>query len=306
MEFQRSVLGLDFAHPLLNGAGVCKRPDGREGSDALARSAAAAVLIGSITRLSREGNAGPNYYYDYVRGVSVNALGLPNGGLPYYETALPEMIGRARTLAPDKPIGVSIAGFTPEDFAVLAEVVQKAGADFLEVNAGCPNVRDGGQMHRIICYDPPVLDASLRALAPVVGNGLPVTVKVSPCLDAFYLRELAMLLASHACVQAVTSMNTLPNGYLPNRGMKSGSVIAAGLGGVAGPAVLATALGQVRQFREALPKHVRVIGVGGVQRGADVQAFLDAGADLVQVVTTLLEEGPSCFARILDEMVQAA
>ena len=53
-----------------------------------------------------------------------------------------------------------------------------------------------------------------------------------------------------------------------------------------------------RQTNGRLP----IIGVGGIQTAADVQAKIDAGASLVQLYTALVYEGPRLPGRILREL----
>ena len=51
-------------------------------------------------------------------------------------------------------------------------------------------------------------------------------------------------------------------------------------------------------LRAALPTGTAVVSVGGVTDADDVQARLDAGADLVQGYTAFLYEGPFWSGRI--------
>lgn len=303
MEFQRTLMGLKFEHPVMNGAGVCKRPDGKQGWRALLYSPAAAIVIGSVTSEPRAGNPGSNYYHDDVRGFSLNALGLPNPGIGYYLGELPSLLDQARDMSPRKLIGLSIAGFNPEDFGDLAEQAAEAGVDFIEMNSSCPNVRDGGKPHRVICYDPEAFEECLTQVGRRVGTSVPVSVKLSPYLDSFDLKDRARIIAGHSFVRAVTAINTVAGGYAPHPDVPTRAAIDATFGGVAGPAIKPIALGQVRQLRAALPGHIQIIGVGGIRTGQDVRDFLDGGADAVQITTALLEEGSSIFGRILGELV---
>jgi dihydroorotate dehydrogenase len=52
----------------------------------------------------------------------------------------------------------------------------------------------------------------------------------------------------------------------------------------------------VRRLRAALGPGFPIVGVGGVASGADAQAKLDAGADLVQLYTGLIYRGPALVA----------
>ena len=65
------------------------------------------------------------------------------------------------------------------------------------------------------------------------------------------------------------------------------------------------ARGQVRQFREALPDEIKVIGVGGISSCRDVRDFERAGASGVQVGTAFFEnEDARVFQQILEERAE--
>ncbi|MFD0775426.1 dihydroorotate dehydrogenase, partial [Streptomonospora algeriensis] len=69
---------------------------------------------------------------------------------------------------------------------------------------------------------------------------------------------------------------------------------------VSGPAIRPIAVGCVYRTREALPD-VPLIGMGGVQTGADALEFLAAGASAVAVGTVNFAD-PSACVRILREL----
>jgi dihydroorotate dehydrogenase (NAD+) catalytic subunit len=70
-------------------------------------------------------------------------------------------------------------------------------------------------------------------------------------------------------------------------------------GGVSGPSVRAIALAQVHSIRAEV--RIPVIGMGGVQSGADARDLLQAGATLVAVGTESFRD-PAAAARIAAEL----
>jgi dihydroorotate dehydrogenase len=54
----------------------------------------------------------------------------------------------------------------------------------------------------------------------------------------------------------------------------------------------------VAEVRRRIGDRAAVIGCGGIDDAASAQAMLDAGADLVQLYTGLVYEGPFLPARI--------
>jgi dihydroorotate dehydrogenase len=63
-------------------------------------------------------------------------------------------------------------------------------------------------------------------------------------------------------------------------------------GGLSGRPVFEASNQVIRQLRAALGPRFPIIGVGGVMSGADARVKRDAGADLVQIYTGLIYQGP--------------
>jgi dihydroorotate dehydrogenase (NAD+) catalytic subunit len=75
--------------------------------------------------------------------------------------------------------------------------------------------------------------------------------------------------------------------------------LGGGTGGVSGPAVRAIALAQVNSVASATS--LPVVGMGGVQSGADARDLLRAGADLIAVGTESFRD-PTAGARVCAEL----
>ncbi|RYE85319.1 MAG: dihydroorotate dehydrogenase (quinone), partial [Myxococcales bacterium] len=69
------------------------------------------------------------------------------------------------------------------------------------------------------------------------------------------------------------------------------------VGGLSGPPLRERARDMVAITRRRLPR-ATVVGVGGITSVDDARAMRDAGADLLQVYTGLIYEGPSLPARL--------
>ena len=68
---------------------------------------------------------------------------------------------------------------------------------------------------------------------------------------------------------------------------------AAETGGLSGAPVLQASNRVIRLLRAALGPASPIIGVGGVMSGADARSKIEAGADLVQIYTGLIYQGPA-------------
>lgn len=120
---------------VMNGAGSVKLP---KHVLEIAKSQSGGVILGSITVDERLGNEGTTYFADSSTSFSLNSKGLPNPGLAYYKKHLPGMVKTAHRFG--KPLIVSVAGFSPDEYAHLARTAFEKGADGVELNFGCPNV----------------------------------------------------------------------------------------------------------------------------------------------------------------------
>lgn len=295
MELQTEVASIRLEHPLMNAAGTCKM---LEDVKKLSRSASAAIMVGSITVEPRTGNSGDVYWAGPM--FSLNSLGLPNRGAPYYREKLPEMVAVAH--GEGKPLFVSVAGFSPEEYIDLAGLAFDGGADLVELNLGCPNVWQGNTQKRIACFDPALVAEVLRRVEERVGTDAKVSVKISPFSDPFALTEVAQVIGASELAKAVTAVNTFPNAFSYN-GAKP-RITGGGLAGFAGPAMKPIGLGQVRQLRVLLPEHIQIIGVGGISHGQDIWEYQKSGAVATQVATVYLERNEQVFSSLLDELLE--
>jgi dihydroorotate dehydrogenase len=82
----------------------------------------------------------------------------------------------------------------------------------------------------------------------------------------------------------------------------SNEIDRIGAGGLSGPPLRARALDVVRRVRKRLGPKAVVVGVGGVETAEHAMALVRAGADLVQMYTGFIYEGPGAPSRIAREL----
>ena len=130
------------------------------------------------------------------------------------------------------------------------------------------------------------------ALDAASGRRVPLAVKVAPDLDAAGLRELAAVVRD-AGLDAVVATNTTltrPPGLA--------SDFAGQAGGLSGAPLNPRAVEVVAALREALGQEMTLVGVGGIHDVATARAMFEAGADLLQVYTGLIFEGPGLVGEL--------
>ncbi len=285
------LAGLELEHPLMNAAGTCKT---LEDVEKFARSAVSAIVVGSITVDARTGNEGNVYWKG--DGYSLNSLGLPNRGLGYYEKRAGWMVQTAHQAG--KPLIASVAGFDDKQYALLCDRAVALGFDAVELNLGCPNVWVDGEQKKIASFDRPAISYILDAVYRLLGEDIPVGVKLSPFSDPTLLESVAKTFWSYP-VGYVAACNTFPNSMqLDQTGTP---VISVGLAGLSGAAMKPISIGQVTQLKRNLPSDIQMVGVGGVMNGQDITDYLNAGATAVQAATAYWNAGenPGVYGDIL-------
>jgi dihydroorotate dehydrogenase (NAD+) catalytic subunit len=278
--------GLELAHPVINGSGTFDAIAARRafGDDLIERFPFAAFVSKTITLEPRQGNPPPRLWE--IAGGMINSIGLPNKGLAgYLEHDLPILA----TLP--VPLIVNVMGSSPDQVAELVGAfARRDEVAALELNVSCPNIETG----LLMGADPAELVALLDRVRPVTGK--PLIVKLTP--NATDIPAVARA-AQEAGADAVSLINTLRGMALDPR---TGAPWLGGVtGGVSGPAVRATALAQVHAVAQAVD--IPVVGMGGVQRGADALDLMRAGASLVAVGTESFRD-PAAGLRVAHELAE--
>ncbi len=214
----------------------------------------------------------------------INSIGLPNKGLDGF---LVEDLPRLAELP--VPLIVSVMGTSREEFSRLVSAVsERDEVAAIELNVSCPNVDSG----LIVGEQPAEMAALLALLRPLTAK--PLIVKLTPNVADPAAIALA---AERGGADAVSLINTVKASAIDP--ITLGPVIAAGHGGLSGPAVRPIAVAQVRAVAAAVG--LPIIGMGGVSSGADAREFLAAGATVVAVGTESFRD-PLAARRIAEEL----
>jgi dihydroorotate dehydrogenase (NAD+) catalytic subunit len=226
-----------------------------------------AVMVKGLTPRPRSGNPPPRLA-ETPAGL-LNAVGLENPGL---EEFVRSYLPRLRAL--DTAVIVNIAGFSAEDYALLARALSgREGVAALEVNISCPNVKCGGLAFG---SDPASAEEVLRAVRE--STTLPVIAKLSP--NVTDIQAMARAVAKGGA-DIISLINTLLGMAIDVKSRRP--VLGSIMGGLSGPAVKPVALRMVYQVYEAVS--LPIIGMGGISGWEDAVEFLLAGAGAVGVGT---------------------
>jgi dihydroorotate dehydrogenase (NAD+) catalytic subunit len=276
--------GLQLGHRVINASGTFDAIAARKvfGDQLLAEFPFSAFVSKTITPEPRAGNE-PQRIWETPAGM-INSIGLPNKGLDGF---LAEDLPQLAELP--VPLIVSVMATNREDFSrLVSEVAERDEVAAIELNVSCPNVHSG----LIVGEQPSETMALMEVLRPLTSK--PLIVKLTPNVAS---PESVAIAAEEGGADAVSLINTLKASAIDP--MTQQPALAAGHGGLSGPAVRPIALQQLRAVRAAV--ELPLIGMGGISSGADAAEFLMAGATLVAVGTESFRD-PRAGSRIANEL----
>jgi dihydroorotate dehydrogenase (NAD+) catalytic subunit len=280
------LCGIELEHPVINASGTFDAIAAhRVYGDALLEDFPFSAFVSkTITPEPRVGNE-PRRIWETPAGM-INSIGLPNKGL---EGFLADDLPRLAELP--VPLIVSVMATSREEFARLVDGVGgREEVAAIELNVSCPNVHSG----LIVGEQPAETAALLEALRPRTEK--PLIVKLTPNVTD---PAAVALGAEEGGADAVSLINTLKATAIDPSSGRPG--IAAGHGGLSGPAVRPIAVAQVRAVCAAVG--IPAIGMGGVAGGADAREFLSAGASIVAVGTESFRD-PLAGRRVAGELAE--
>ena len=279
------VMGLSFPARVGLAAGMDKNAEAVVG---LAASGFGFVEIGTVTARPQPGNERPRSWRELdVHGLR-NQMGFNNEGAD----AVARRLARLRSSARGRAVvlGVNIgktkataAEDAAIDYAYSARLLAPY-ADYLVVNVSSPNTPGLRDLQSVDALRPILEHVRAAASEAVPPRHVPLLVKIAPDLaddDVDAITDLALELGLDGIVATNTTI-----------------AHDRGPGGLSGPPVRARALSVVGRVAARASGRLAVMGVGGISDEADARAFLDAGADLLQVYTAFVYQGPGWVARL--------
>ena len=278
------LCGLRLEHPVLNGSGTFDAIAARRafGDALLERFPFSAFVSKTITPEPRPGNPPPRIF-ETPSGM-VNSIGLPNKGLEGFLASDLPLLAELPV-----PLIVSVMGTSAEEFARLVDgVAGREEVAALELNVSCPNVKSG----LIVGEQPAETLLLLREIRDLTDK--PLIVKLTPNVADPTLVAVA---AEEGGADAVSLVNTLKAAPIDPATLQPW--LGAGRGGLSGPAIRPIAHGQASAVAAAVA--IPVIGMGGIESGADALAFVAAGAAAIAVGTASFRD-PMAGERVRREL----
>jgi dihydroorotate dehydrogenase len=304
-----TLAGLTFPNKIGLAAGLDKNA---RCIDAFAAMGFGFVEVGTVTPLGQPGNPKPRMFRLPAADALINRLGFNNEGLEAFlenvkrsrihsnkvngdACYVPKTSKNGSKTPPTAPlIGLNIGknAATPIERATDDYLTCLAGvyphADYITVNISSPNTKNlrALQSDEALAGLLGAISARRESLAQEHGVRRPVFLKIAPDLDETQVRVIALTVKAHGIDGLIATNTTI------SREAVQGMPHAEETGGLSGRPVFDKSNAVITQLRAELGAAFPIIGVGGVMSGADAQAKIAAGANLVQIYTGLIYRGP--------------
>jgi len=188
----------------------------------------------------------------------------------------------------DRPLIVSIMGYSDEGWIRLAKEVADAGADMLELNFSCPQMAVEGAGHKIgQAYD--VLERYTRVVKDSVS--IPVMAKMTPNITDMLPPSLAAKRGGADAISAINTLRAITQVDLDTFAPMPTIQGKGSISGYSGPAVKPIALRFVAELAQSKELDLPVSGLGGMETWQDAAMFLLMGASNLQATTAVMRYG---------------
>ncbi len=284
-----SVAGHHFPNPLGIAAGFDKNA---EVPDALMSLGFGFSEIGTVTPKPQAGNPRPRIFRLVEDGAVINRLGFNNEG---HDAAFARLAARRHR---GGIVGVNI-GANKDSADRAADYVAGIGrfydlASYFTVNISSPNtpgLRDLQGRASLADLLRRVMSERYKQ-AQRSGKTVPVFLKIAPDLVEGDLDDVAAEVLTNTVEGVIVSNTTLSR-----TGLKSS--LSTEAGGLSGAPLFERSTIVLAKMRQRLGAEIALVGVGGVNSAATAVAKIEAGADLVQLYTGFIYEGPTLASKVL-------
>ncbi len=284
-KLERKLFGLTFKNPIGLAAGFDKNANL---FNEFTNFGFGFVEIGTVTPKPQDGNPKKRLFRLIKDEAIINRMGFNNDGVKI-------IADRLRKKKTDIIIGGNIGKnkVTPNEQAVddyiicfneLFDVV-----DYFVVNVSSPNTPNLRELQ-----DKEPLTNLLSALQKInqkKESPKPLLLKIAPDLSDDQLYDIIDIVKNTKIDGVIATNTTIARDNLVSENRKE-------TGGLSGKPVKDRSTEVIRFLSEKSNKAFAIIGVGGIYSAQDAKEKLDAGADLIQVFTGFIYEGPGLVKKI--------
>lgn len=286
---ERRVFGLNFPNPVGLAAGFDKDAKLYE---ELACLGFGFIEVGTVTPKPQDGNPKPRLFRLPKDNALINRMGFNNEGV---EAVVNRLKGRSNKLLIGGNIGKN--KITPNEEAIndylfcFHELFDHV--DYFVVNVSSPNTPN----LRALQEKKPLTEllTALQKKNNAKAKRKPILLKIAPDLTNSQLDDIIEIIEETKLDGVIATNTTIDRSKL-NTPTKQ--VEEIGNGGLSGAPLGTRSTEVIRYLKNKTKKPFPVIAVGGIFTANDAIEKLEAGADLLQVYTGFIYEGPSMVKKI--------
>ncbi|GHM99400.1 dihydroorotate dehydrogenase (quinone) [Cytophagales bacterium WSM2-2] len=286
---KRELFGIKFKNPVGLAAGFDK--DAKL-IDELACLGFGFIEIGTLTPKAQPGNDKPRLFRLPEDQALINRMGFNNEGV---FAAVERLKKRKSNIVVGGNIGKN--KITPnekavEDYEACFEILYPY-VDYFVVNVSSPNTPGLRELQE----KEPLknLMMHMKNLSASKEKPKPVLLKIAPDLTHSQLDDIVEILIKTKTDGVIATNTTISREELVT---DSKIISTIGNGGLSGRPVTKKSTEVISYLRSKLGNNFPIIGVGGIMNPEEAIEKIKAGADLVQIYTGFIYEGPGFAKRI--------
>ena len=290
---ETEILGLKFKSPIGLAAGFDKNANIFNEFSTMGFSF---IEIGTVTPKPQPGNQKPRIFRIPADKALINRMGLNNLGVNHVVEKLKHRKGNVIIGGNIGKNTTTLSENAADDYEYCFNKLYDY-VDYFTINVSCPNV------HNIIdLQDKESLGKICQKLVDArkeKTNYRPILVKISPDLDQKQLDDTIEVSVEKGIDGFVISNTTINR---DNLSIDNELIDKIGNGGLSGSPLSDKSTKIIRYVADKTDRKFAIIGVGGIMSEKDAIEKLKAGANLLQVYTGFIYEGPG-FARRLNKSI---
>ena len=287
-SFEKELMGLRFPNPIGLAAGFDK--DAKL-VDELSAFGFGFIEIGTLTPFQQDGNPKPRMFRLTLDNGLINRMGFNNEGV---DAAVEHLKRRKGKLIIGGNIGknkLTLNENAIDDYLICYKSLYPV-VDYFVVNVSSPNTPG----LRALQEKEPLTNLlhQVQLLNQSMSKPRPLLLKIAPDLSNEQLDEIVEIVLSEK-LDGIIATNTT----ITRTDLKTNDKITIEAGGLSGKPVKDRSTFVISYLRKKAGSKLVIIGVGGIFTAKDAQEKLDAGADLLQVYTCFIYEGPALVKNLL-------
>lgn len=252
------------------------------------------IEVGTVTPRPQSGNPKPRLFRLKNDNALINRMGFNNAGVHHLTEQL-------RQLPEDKPVIGGNIGKNKDtanedawkDYLYCFKTLHDQ-VDYFTVNLSSPNtpglraLQEKEPLIRIL--------SELQNFNNSQKKPKPILLKISPDNELQVFDDIVSVAATCGLSGLIATNTTTDRDNLRTSPVE---LEVMGNGGLSGQPLFAKSISVVKYLKNIMPPSMTLIGVGGISNKAQADEMINAGADLLQLYTSFIYEGPGIVGKII-------